>query len=257
MNQYKVLTVTHKQVPLDQLRNYIVPADKQTADYASHLRTIKNTMQLDELMYLNTCNRVTYFFTTTQPVDHSFTTGFFKVVNPTFEACNTMHTQLFEGVEALEHLCEVSASLDSLVVGEREIIRQLRVAYEESNEMALTGDDIRLAMKMLIPAAKKIYTDTHIAEKPVSVVSLAALRLRELNVPQDARIVLIGAGETITNMSAYLADMGFSNFAIFNRTLAKAEKLADTLGGKAFTTPHRAARPGTAFACGCRWPDAS
>ncbi|HMX04328.1 MAG TPA: glutamyl-tRNA reductase [Chitinophagales bacterium] len=234
MNQYKVLTVTHKQVPLGQLSNYIVPFDKQTTNYSQQLQSIKQEMKLDELMYLNTCNRVTYFFTTTQPVDNQFTAGFFKTVNPEFEACNVMHSQLFEGVEAIEHMCEVSASLDSLVVGEREIIRQLRVAYEESNEMALTGDDIRLAMKMLIPAAKKIYTETHIAEKPVSVVSLAALRLRELEIPQHAAIILIGAGETITNMSAYLADMGFQNFSVFNRTLANAEKLVSSIGGKAY-----------------------
>lgn len=70
-----------------------------------------------------------------------------------------MHSSFYEGSQALEHLCEVSASLDSMVVGEREIIRQLRVAYEDSKDMQLTGDDIRLAMKFLIPAAKNIFRD--------------------------------------------------------------------------------------------------
>ena len=234
MNQYKVLTVTHKHVPVEQLRHYIINSDKSSPDFAEKLRFIKQNMQLDELMYLNTCNRVTYFFTTKQSVDTGFTANFFKTVNPEFEACNAVNSNIFEGPQAIEHLCEVSASLDSMVVGEREIIRQLRVAYEDSNELELTGDDIRLAMKLLIPAAKKIYSETKIAEKPISVVSLAAQKLRQFDIPEHARFILIGAGETIENMTAYLTDMGFHDFTIFNRTLAKAEKLAAQIGGKAF-----------------------
>ncbi|MBK8344202.1 MAG: hypothetical protein IPL12_13375 [Bacteroidetes bacterium] len=234
MNQYKVLTVTHKHVPVEQLKHYIIDSDKSSPVLAEKLRFIKQNMQLDELMYLNTCNRVTYFFTTYQTINNSFTANFFKNVNPGFEACNAVNTNLFEGPQAFEHLCEVSASLDSMVVGEREIIRQLRVAYEESNEMHLTGDDIRLAMKMLIPAAKKIFGNK-IAEKPVSVVSLAALQLKKFALPAHAKFILIGAGETITNMSAYLIDMGFHNFTVFNRTLANAEKLASNIKGTPYS----------------------
>lgn len=234
MNQYKVLTVTHHQVPVDQLQHFIVPADKQSSDYQERLHTIKQTLHIDELMYLNTCNRVTYFFTTTKPLDRAFTATFFKTVNPHFEACNTVHTIAYEGLDALQHMCEVGASLDSMVVGEYEIIRQLRVAYDESNALQLTGDDIRLAMKMLIPAAKRIYTETGITDKPVSIVSLAAARIRALQLSEHARILLIGAGETNTHMSAYLRDMGFHDFTVYNRTLANGEKLARHIGGTAY-----------------------
>ena len=234
MNQYKVLTVTHKQVPVEQLRHYVINTDKESKKLAEKLRFIKQEMGLDELMYLNTCNRVAYFFTTRTEITGNFTTNFFKAVNPEFEACNTMHSSLYEGSQALEHLCEVSASLDSMVVGEREIIRQLRVAYEDSKDMQLTGDDIRLAMKFLIPAAKKIYSETKIAEKPVSIVSLAALKLRQFKLPSTTRFLLIGAGETISHMCDYLLDLGFKNFIVFNRTLINAEKLASSIHGQAF-----------------------
>ncbi len=234
VNQYKVLTVTHKQVPVEQLRNYNINSDDKSEELAFKLRNLKQEMALDELMYLNTCNRVTYFFTTSAQITSNFTTNFFKTINPEFEACNTMHSSFYEGPQALEHLCEVSASLDSMVVGEREIIRQLRVAYEDSNEMHLTGDDIRLAMKLLIPAAKKIYSETKIAEKQVSIVSLAAHKLKAFNLPKSAKFILIGAGDTIANMSDYLLDMEFSNFAVFNRTLINAEKLAESIKGKAY-----------------------
>lgn len=234
MNQYKVLTVTHHQVPVDQLQHFIIPEEKQSEAYHNRLHTVKEVLHLDELMYLNTCNRVTYFFTSTKPLDRAFTATFFKTINPRFEACNTVHTIAFEGADALHHMCEVGASLDSMVVGEYEIIRQLRVAYEESNALDLTGDDIRLAMKMLIPAAKRIYTETKIADRPVSVVSLAASRIRSLHLPEDARILFIGAGETNTHMAAYLRDMGFSRFTIYNRSIENAQKMAALYGGAAY-----------------------
>lgn len=221
-------------MPVEELRHYVINSDKETTDLADKLQSLKQVMGLDELMYLNTCNRVTYFFTTTAAISENFTANFFKTVNPQFEACNTMHSTLFEGTQALEHLCEVSASIDSMVVGEREIIRQLRMAYEDSRDMHLTGDDIRLAIKFLIPAAKKIYSETKIAEKPVSIVSLAALKLRQFKLPSASRFLLIGAGETISNMCDYLLDMGYENFTVFNRTLINAEKLATSIKGKAY-----------------------
>jgi len=238
VNQYKVLTVTHKHVPVEQLRHYIINSDKTSLEFADKLKFIKQNMHLDELMYLSTCNRVTYFFTTNAEVNTGFTTNFFKTVNPEFEACKTVNSHIFEGRDALEHMCEVSASLDSMVVGEREIIRQLRLAYEDSNALDLTGDDIRLAMKMLIPAAKKIYSETKIAEKPISIVSLATQKLKQLKVPLNAKFLFIGAGETIAHMSTYLLDLGYKNFSIFNRTLANAEKLAEIIKGNAFPLAH-------------------
>jgi glutamyl-tRNA reductase len=80
-----------------------------------------------------------------------------------------------------------------------------------------------------------VYTETSIATKPVSVVSLAYHKLRDLNVPLDARLLLIGAGVTNTNMSRFLRKHGFKKFVVFNRTLAKAEALASDLNGRALS----------------------
>ena len=81
--------------------------------------------------------------------------------------------QVFEGEHALRHLFKVASSLESLVVGEREIITQVRKSYEFCNLLGLTGDTIRLAIKQTIETAKQVYTDTDIAKNPVSIVSLA------------------------------------------------------------------------------------
>src|SRR3989338_5452763 len=99
--------------------------------------------------------------------------------------------------------------------------------------MQLTGHMIRILILHTIETAKRVYTETSIAHKPVSVVSLAYHKLRDLNVPMDSRILIIGAGVTNTNMSRFLRKHGFANFHVFNRTFEKAERLAADLHGVA------------------------
>lgn len=235
MNQYKILTATHKQFKVSELDHFLIKSERQSDQFKENLAYLKKAMQIDELMYLHTCNRVTFFFTTKHTVDEIFATRFFKIVNPEIEACKTFRIDTYEGNEALRHLCEISSSLDSMVIGEREILRQLRLAYEDCNKLKLTGDDIRLAMKYVIPEAKKIYTETKIAEKPVSIVSLSFLELQKHALTTDTAFLLIGAGETINKMCDYLLEAGFKNFTVYNRSILKAQVLSDKLDCKAET----------------------
>jgi glutamyl-tRNA reductase len=121
-----------------------------------------------------------------------------------------------------------------MVVGEREIITQIRKSFDVCKAHALTGDSIRLMIRHTIETAKRIYTQTSIAQNPVSVVSLAYHTLRLKDIPLNARILIVGAGVTNTNMSRFLKKHGFTNFAVFNRTKSKAETLATQLNGKAY-----------------------
>jgi glutamyl-tRNA reductase len=121
-----------------------------------------------------------------------------------------------------------------MVVGEREIITQVRKAYEFCNELGLTGDFIRLLTRQTIETAKDIYTNTDIAKNPVSVASLAYRKIRSMGIKNDARILFVGSGETNTILASYLQKHQFANFTVFNRTPENAQKLADILNGKAF-----------------------
>ena len=234
MDQYKILTVTHKSVLVSELKHYLIAGEEKK----ERLQRLKQRFGLDELMYLSTCNRVTYFFTAKQTPDPAFITAFCQFVNPflpeekLFSLPQAVLT--FEGSEAIRHLTELASSLDSMVVGEREIIRQIREAYEESDKMELTGDDIRLAMKFVIPAAKKVLTQTRIAQKSVSVVSLAVQKIKEAKLPKPSRFLLIGAGQTNHLIATYLLKLGYKNFSVFNRTYEHAQTLAERVNGKAF-----------------------
>jgi glutamyl-tRNA reductase len=73
-------------------------------------------------------------------------------------------------------------------------------------------------MRHTVETAKKVYTETNIARRPVSVVALAYHTLRDMNISLDSRILIIGAGMTNTNMGRFLKKHKFKNFAVFNRT---------------------------------------
>lgn len=234
LEQFHIIAFTHRNLELAEIGLLHIDEARQQ----ERLSELAAVLKLDELMFLSTCNRVEFLFCTSKEADFNFVMKFFETLYPHFTREQIGHYahrgDQFKGIGAVEHMLSVASSIDSMVVGEREIITQVRNSFEASKKMELTGDFIRLLMRHTIETAKRVYTETSIATKPVSVVSLAYHKLRDLNIPLDARILIVGAGMTNTNMSRFLKKHGFKNFAIFNRTLSKAETLAQDLRGKAF-----------------------
>lgn len=235
----RVVAFTHKSTPLKELNSYFIPDENRM----EQLKRLKHDAGLDELMYIATCNRVEFVFSSAAPCDAVFLDRFLRRLKPEYNDAQldaaTNHALVYEGAEALEHLFRVASSMDSLVVGEREIITQVRKSYDECRAAGLTGDLIRLAVQATINTAKRVYTETKIATNPVSVVSLAERQLRNLRLPKTSRVLVIGAGETNTNLCKYLLKQGFRKFSVFNRTLENARLLAamlesETVSAQAF-----------------------
>ena len=235
MEYLKVIAFTHKQIELKELGKLVICEENLT----DKLHQVKTEFGIAELFYVATCNRVEFVMITPQEVDKAFAQKFIQTLN--IGLCSH-HTGLFvdaasiyEGRDALNHLLRMSCSLESLIVGEKEILAQLRKAYDNCREAGLTGDGLRMFMSCVVKTAKEVYTNTNISKNPISVVSLAYRKLKDLKLCSNARILLVGAGETNKNISKYLQKHKFSNFAVFNRTLSKAQKLAADLNGEAFT----------------------
>ena len=235
MKYLKVIAFTHKQIELKELGKLVICQENLT----EKLQHVKSTFGIAEIFYLATCNRVEFIMITPSVVDREFARQFIEAMQ--IGLCSAhMATfldgaSIYEGQDALNHLLRTSCSLESMIVGEKEILAQLRKAYEQCREAGLTGDCMRMFMTCVVKTAKEVYTNTNISKNPISVVSLAYRKLRELNLCSNARILIIGAGETNRNISKYLQKHKYSNFAVFNRTLSKAEELAVDLGGEAFT----------------------
>lgn len=235
LSRYKILTITHKSTALKNIGKFVLPNLDTAAEFAQKIQQIKTDLQLDELMYVATCNRVIFFYVTNQLLDKHFIANFQSVVYPDLDIKLQDSALLFTGERAINHLLEVAASTDSLVIGEREILRQLRTSYEQCKEAQVTGDCIRIAIKLAIETAKKVYSNTRIGEKSVSVVSLAIRQLLDKNPSKDARFLIVGAGQTNTLVGKFLLKYGFENFTVFNRSLDNAQQLAAMLDCHAAT----------------------
>ncbi len=231
---FKVIAFTHKNIALELVGKLHLASEEQT----KLLKSLKLHFGFEELLFLSTCNRVELFIRCKSEINPVLIKEICLFVNPllTNIEANTLseNAQIFYGDEGVNHILKVASSLDSLVVGEREIITQVRKAYDFCNMLGLTGDFMRLLTKQTIETAKEVYTKTDIAKNPVSVVSLAYRKLKQLGIKNDARILFIGSGETNTAMANYLQKHKFANFTVFNRTLANAQKLAKTLKGDAY-----------------------
>lgn len=231
--QFNVIAFTHAGIGLKELGNFHLDEEA----IAPKMKAIKAALGISEIMYLSTCNRVEFSFVIDDKVDLNFIKAFVGVFNPEWDEARlstiAKKARYWNGINAVNHLIEVASSLDSMVLGEREIITQVRNAYDFSRKMELSGDIIRIVIRQTIETAKKVYTQTSIAKNSVSIVSLAYQQLMKHNIQKNARFIIIGSGVTNQNICKFLKKDGFTNFTIFNRTLKNAEKLVSSVGGTA------------------------
>ncbi len=237
LDNYKILTITHHNLNVDEIGNFVVHHEGKD-DLKAKLIALKGQTRLEELIYLSTCNRVSFICYSNEEFDLDYIKDFFKVVNPELGEDKlkmiSKFVDVYNGSSAVSHLFEVASSMDSLVVGEREIFRQFRESYQQSLDFGLVGDNLRLLENSTVKAAKEVYDKTRIGEKPLSIVSLAVKSLLDTGISKDARLLIVGAGETNTLFAKFLKKYDFNNVSIFNRSLDNAAHLVELLDGKAY-----------------------
>lgn len=232
MKEIKAIAFTHKTVGLENLGALHIEED-----LVKHkLSPLMGLQGIEEIMLISTCNRVEYLIVSDDEVDVLLNVLFENLYGHlSKETSNYIKSRsiLLSGEGACQHLFEVASSLDSLVVGEREIITQVRNAYDRCKLNGLTGDKLRLLIRKTIETAKQVYTETEIANRPVSVVNLAYRKLRSNDINEQSTILVVGAGKTNIAMINQLKKHNIGKFVIFNRTLSKAQALATELNGEA------------------------
>ncbi len=237
LDNYKILTITHHNLNVDEIGNFVVHHEGKE-DLKAKLYFLKEQTRLEELIYLSTCNRVSFICYSNEEFDIDYVKNFFKVVNPELEEDKlkkiSKFVDVYNGSKAVSHIYEVASSMDSLVVGEREIFRQFREAYQQSLDFGLVGDNLRMLENSTVKAAKEVYDKTRIGEKPLSIVSLAVKSLLDTGIAKNARLLIVGAGETNTLFAKFLKKYDFNNVSIFNRSLDNAAQLVELLDGKAY-----------------------
>ena len=233
MNNLRAISINHHHFPLETIGSFAIPQEELQA----RLDLVKKEFQIKELMYLGTCNRVEVVFDIPHFVCSGFTQQFLSFVFPehdkSFIKGVSQKAQRFNGEETADHVFRVAASLDSLIIGEREIITQLRNAYEQCERMNLTGDALRMLNQHAIRIAKDVYTHTNLSKKPVSIVSIAWKLFQEKHPDLNTKVVLVGAGQIITNFAKFLAENGYTKVSVYNRTIENASAIGKSFGTEA------------------------
>ena len=224
LSHLHILTLTHRGSSLKEIGQALSLIDGGEGGREAFLTVLKNRLELEELYCAATCNRILIFFSTRDRVDHAYITKMMQGLSTNL----IEQIDHYQGGAAVNHLFEVSASIDSLVIGERQILGQLRDAYKQCQEWQLTGDDMRIVFQQMVLAAKAVYARTRIGEKSVSVVSLAMRKVLQRTPQPDSRVLLIGAGQTNVLVAKFLRKYNLQRVTVFNRNLERAQKLADT-----------------------------
>ncbi|MBL4796230.1 MAG: glutamyl-tRNA reductase [Oleispira sp.] len=141
---------------------------------------------------------------------------------------------IYHNTDAVQHMMRVASGLDSLVLGEPQILGQFKSAFAVSQQAGTTGSNLGRLFRQTFTVAKEVRTNTAIGQNPVSVafaaVSMAKHIFSDLG---QSTALLIGAGETIDLVAKHLKDAGIKQIIVANRTLARAQKLAEQFHAEA------------------------
>ncbi len=190
--------------------------------------------EIEEVMFLSTCNRVEVLLASRKPQEalnavKELWTNHSNLTPDTLDKGLYVHFN----DEAIRHLFRVASSLDSMVVGEPQILGQLKDAYRKASEAKVTGLVLNRLLHKAFSVAKRVRTETRIASHAVSI-SYAAVELAKkiFGDLSGKTAMLIGAGEMAELAAQHLKTNGVKRLIVANRTLSRAVELARELGGE-------------------------
>jgi glutamyl-tRNA reductase len=222
--------LTFEKTPVE-LREKVAFRDAQLPEALGRMREM---LGLREAVLVSTCNRVEYFGATARPdVAAAAWPDFLRKFHAVPDDFSPLSFQL-GGVPCVEHLFSVASGLKSMVVGETEILGQLKDAYDVARSNGQTGRWLNRLFQSSFAAAKSVRTRTGITRGSVSVGSVSVeLAEKIFGDLQGCRAMVIGAGETSERTARSLLGHGVPSILVANRTHERAQALAAELGGEA------------------------
>ena len=228
MRDFVVVGLSHRTAPVEVREKLAVAPDALVHELAR----IAEDPNLEEALLISTCNRVELYATSTLPVDavrHATDTLARRL--PSSASTDVLYQR--KGLEVVRHAFRVAASLDSLVVGEPQILGQVKEAFDAAQEAGTVGTLLGRCFTHAFTAAKRIRNETGIAEGTVSVSSIACeLAKKIFGDLQGRRTLLIGAGDMGEAAAKSLRQTG-AQLHVTNRSEERAQVLATSCGGRA------------------------
>ncbi len=228
-----VVGLNHRTVPVELLERMAVPP----AALPKALHTLGQREHLAEVVLLSTCNRTEVYarYTNFHPAVQD-ALDFLTDQSAVDPEELTEHLYTYHDDAAVAHLFGVAAGVDSMIVGEAEILGQVREAWLIAEREGAAGALLSRVFRQAIEVGKRSRTETAIGRNPASVSSaggaVAAARLGTL---EDRRVLVLGAGAVGEGLAVALAGAGVADIAVANRTPEHGEQLAERIGGRAIT----------------------
>ena len=232
--QLTVLGLNHRTAPVEVRERFNFGADK-IAHLLDHLRSNDG---ITEAMLLSTCNRTELYLVMDEPEE---AIPFVKAMLRRLagDAYKAEYFYNLSGTHCVRHLFRVAASLDSLIIGEGQILSQLKNAYQVARKNDMTSTVFNTLMHRAIAVGKRVRTQTRIAYSSVSVSSAAVdLAIKILGDLSAAQILVVGAGHMSELTARHLLDKGAKTICVSNRHYEHALALAEKFNGTAI--PYRA-----------------
>lgn len=226
----RMIGCSHHDTPLE-IREQVAFSSEQITQA---LWSLKEQFPDTEAVLLNTCNRVELYWgashedkIATQEAIERFLSEFHRIALRTIQE----HFKVRHDGQAVEHLFTVVSSIDSLVVGESQIPAQVRSAYDRSKLEGAAGAVMHSLFQHASQVSKRVTTETEIHRRRISVPSVAVSEVASEFYERfdDKNIVVIGSGQMGVETLQYLLDAGARNIVIVNRSLDKAQSVADQM----------------------------
>jgi len=222
-----------KTAPLDVREKLAIPKE----EFLKIILKLKEEGKILGGVWLQTCNRSEFYYTSENKIEEEI----FKELNNFVNILEFKEKffYIFSDISVVEHLFYVSSSLDSMVVGEPQILGQVKDAYDYYLKNGTTNTLLNELFQFAIKTGKKVRTYTNIGEGAVSVPYVAVELAK--NVFGDLsflNVLFLGAGEMAQLSLTHLKENGVKNIVVLNRTEEKAIELAGKFGGKGFSLNH-------------------
>lgn len=226
--KFQIIGVNHNSAPLDVRERLAVP-EAQLPDAVQQL--VKQP-GVEEGMVLSTCNRVEVLTSSSEgPADlRGYLRSYFGVSPDAISP----HLYEFQEREAVRHVFRVAASLDSMVVGEPQILGQVKEAYSVARSLGAINSALEALLSRAFAVAKKVRSETAIGTSSVSIASVAVqLAEKIFGTLKGKTVYLVGAGKMAELAARHLISHGAGKIIISNRTYERAVALAEAFGGEA------------------------
>jgi len=226
-----VVGLNHRTVPVELLERMTVPEEQ----LAKALHDLAGREHLLEVVVLSTCNRTeiyarcTHFHAAVGDVRE-----FLAAHSGSDPDEFSDHLYTYYDEAAVAHLFSVAAGLDSMIVGESEILGQVRDAWQTAVREQTAPQLLSRMFKHAVESGKRVRTETGISRHPVSIPSAAvAVASEYLGDLDGAQVMVIGAGQMGSGVASTLRSRGVADVVVANRTIARAEQLAADIGARA------------------------